>query len=66
MPRKSKFTQSFDVPAAAPLPALGRVAALAVEVAVALGEVARGAGLGHHVDHAGARHRVQEGCLLRA
>jgi hypothetical protein len=54
------------LPAAAPVPSLWGPAALPEEVAVALGEVAGGAGLRHHVHHPSARDRVQERRLLRA
>jgi hypothetical protein len=53
------------LPAAAPVPALWGPASLPEEVAVALGEVAGGAGFRHHVHHARARDRVQERRLLR-
>ncbi len=48
------------------MPSLWGPAALPEEVAVALGEVAGGAGLRHHVHHTRARDRVQERRLLRA
>ncbi len=48
------------------MPALWGPAALPEEVTVALGEVAGGAGLRHHMHHARARDRVQERRLLRA
>jgi len=51
------------VAAAAPLPALGGAEALPAHVAVAVGEVARGAGLRDRVHHPRRGHRVDEGRL---